>query len=89
MALDSDLHRGGLHLTEFAEVWTAKVNLHPRLQAALNALHDYTSDDHGIRHALKDDAEPEAEDARSLLVTCSAIVNFLVEKASKNGLLPK
>jgi hypothetical protein len=66
---------------------TARVKLHPKLQAALKSLYDYTSDDYGIRHALKDDAEPEAEDARFLLVTYSAVVNYLVEKVSKNGLM--
>ena len=45
----------------------------------------YTSDHHGIRHGLKDDAEPEAEDATLMLVLCSGFVNYLVEKARKKG----
>ncbi len=67
----------------------AKTRLHPKLQEGLKALYGYTSDDHGIRHALKDDAQPEEEDARFLLVSCSAFVNYLAEKARKNGLLPR
>ena len=71
------------------DIVKAKVDLHPKLQEGFKALYSYTSDDHGIRHALKDDAEPEAEDARFLLVTCSGFVNYLIEKARKNDLLPK
>jgi hypothetical protein len=66
-----------------------KVKLHPKLRDAFKALFGYTSDDHGIRHALKDDGLPEAEDATFMLVTCSAFVNYLTEKARKNGLLPR
>jgi hypothetical protein len=65
-----------------------KVRLHPSLQAGLKSLYAYTSDDDGIRHALKDDGEPEPEDAKYFLVSCSAFVNYLTEKARKNGLLP-
>jgi hypothetical protein len=52
-------------------------------------LYGYTSDTHGIRHALKDDSQPNAEDAKFMLVSCSAFVNYLVEKAQKNVLLQK
>jgi hypothetical protein len=68
---------------------TAKTNLHPKLQEGFKALYGYISDTHGIRHALKDDGQPEEEDARFLLVSCSAFVNYLAEKARKNGLLPQ
>ncbi len=64
-----------------------RVNLHPKLQEGFKALYGYTSDTHGIRHALKDDAEPEAEDAKFFLVACSGFVNYLTEKARKHDLL--
>jgi hypothetical protein len=64
-----------------------RVRLHPKQVEGFKALYGYTSDDHGIRHALKDDAEPEPEDAKYLLVSCSAFVNYLTEKATKVGLL--
>jgi hypothetical protein len=67
----------------------ARITLHPKLHEAFKAMYGYTNDAHGIRHALKDDAEPEAEDAMFMLVSCSAFVNYLVEKSRKNGLLPK
>jgi hypothetical protein len=66
-----------------------KTQLHPKLREALKALYAYTSDDCGIRHALKDDGQPDAEDATFMLVTCSAFVNYLAEKARKHGLLPR
>jgi hypothetical protein len=67
----------------------AKTKLHPKLQDGFKALYGYTSDDHGIRHALKDDSQPNEEDARFLLVICSAFVNYFAEKARKTGLLPQ
>lgn len=66
-----------------------RITLHPKLHEAFKAMYSFTSDAHGIRHALKDDAEPVAEDAMFMLVSCSAFVNYLVEKSRKNGLLPK
>jgi hypothetical protein len=66
----------------------ARVRLHPKQVEGFKALYGYTSDDHGIRHALKDDAEPEAEDAKYFLAICSAFVNYVTEKATKGGLLP-
>ncbi len=66
---------------------TAKTKLHPKLQEAFKALYGYTNDTHGIRHALKDDSQPNAGDARFMLVSCSAFVNYLVDKARENGLL--
>jgi hypothetical protein len=71
------------------DVVAARTKLHPKLREGFKALYGYTSDDHGIRHALKDDGEPNVEDARFLLVACSAFVNYLVEKASNIGLLPE
>ncbi len=60
-----------------------QLNLHPSLVAGFKSLYGYTSDDQGIRHALKDDRTPELEDARYFLVTCSAFTNYLIEKARK------
>jgi hypothetical protein len=66
----------------------SKVSLHPKLQEAFKSLYAYTNDTHGIRHALKDDAQPESEDAKFMLVSCSAFVNYLIEKARRHSLLP-
>lgn len=67
----------------------SQIGLHSDLSDGLKKLYWYTSDTGGIRHALKDTTTPEAEDAKFLLVTCAAFVNYLVEKARKANLIPK
>ncbi len=52
--------------------------LHAALKKAFSALYGYTSDSGGIRHSLlKDDIEVTMEDAKFMLVTCSAFINYL------------
>ncbi len=63
-----------------------QVQLHTKLKDGFINLYGYTSDAHGIRHALKDDEHPAFEDARYMLVSCSAFVNYLIEKATKAGI---
>lgn len=68
---------------------TAKeLDLNEHLRDGLKLIYKYTSDDHGIRHGLKDEDHPEQEDAMFFLITCSAFVNFVTEKARKLGKLP-
>lgn len=63
------------------------VPMHPQIKAAFQSLYSYSSDADGIRHALKDDNPDVAlEDATFMLVTCSAFVNYMVEKARKAGI---
>jgi hypothetical protein len=62
-------------------------DLHPKPHEAFMALYSYTSDTHGIRHALKHDGEPEAEVAMFMRVACFAFVIYVTEKGRKNGLL--
>jgi hypothetical protein len=61
------------------------VNAHPALEGALSKLYGYTSDADGIRHALMDEPNLDSEDARFMLVSCSAFVNYLREKARRAG----
>lgn len=58
---------------------------HPALVAAFDKLYGYTSDAQGIRHALMDEPNLESEDAKFMLVACSAFVNYLVAKRSRSG----
>ena len=68
---------------------TAKeLGLNENLRNGFKLIYKYTSDAHGIRHALKDEEEPVQEDARFMLVTCSAFVNYATEKARKLNKLP-
>lgn len=58
-----------------------KGHIHPAMKRAFMQLYGYTSDQGGIRHALMDDSEePTLEEARYMLVICSAFSNYLVSK---------
>ncbi|MBR3299079.1 MAG: hypothetical protein IKI64_07740 [Clostridia bacterium] len=59
------------------------VHIHPSMEKAFSALYGYTNDEHGIRHGSIDFTGANAEDARYMLITCSAFVNYLIEKWSK------
>jgi len=60
--------------------------LHPAFREALNKLYGFTSDAQGIRHALLGQSDLDVEDARFMLIVCSAFINYLASKASKAGL---
>lgn len=58
-----------------------KGHIHPAMKRAFQQLYGYTSDQGGIRHALMDGSEePTLEEARYMLVICSAFSNYLVSK---------
>jgi hypothetical protein len=63
-----------------------KTALHTVLKEAFQKLYTYTSDSQGIRHALMDEQTLDLEDAKFMLVSCSAFVNYLVVKAQKAGI---
>lgn len=48
--------------------------------AGFNNLYGYTSDESGIRHGGINFIDSPAEDARYMLVSCSAFINYLIEK---------
>jgi hypothetical protein len=52
--------------------------LHGALKSSFSALYGYTSDAGGIRHSLlEDDIDIGFEDAKFMLVSCSAFINYL------------
>lgn len=60
--------------------------LHPALQRAAHALHGFSSEDGGIRHAkLEGDTDPTRDEARFCIVTCSALVNLLRAQRAEAG----
>lgn len=63
-----------------------KVGLHGALKKAFSSLYGYTSSAEGIRHALLEESSLSFEDAKFMLVSCSAFINYLVSKASKAGI---
>ena len=64
----------------------SKIELHKSLRNAFDKLYSYTSDAEGIRHALLDESNLSFEDAKFMLVSCSAFINYLKVKASKAGI---
>lgn len=63
-----------------------KVGLHRALEEAFSHLYGYTSSADGIRHSLMDEHKLSFEDAKFMLVSCSAFINYLITKASKAGI---
>ena len=60
--------------------------LHPALRNAFNSLYGYTSDAEGIRHGMLGESGLSVEDAKFMLIACSAFINYLVAKAEKAGI---
>ena len=61
------------------------VHIHSSLENAFSSLYGYTCDENGIRHGGIDFANAPAEDAKYMLVSCSAFVNYLIEKWGKTN----
>lgn len=61
------------------------IRIHEALKIAFEKIYGYTSDSDGIRHGRMDFKNAPAEDAKYMLVSCSAFVNYLMEKYSKVG----
>lgn len=59
--------------------------IHTALRDAFSKMYGYTSDSDGIRHGGIDFKNAPAEDAKYMLVSCSAFVNYLIEKHGKIG----
>ena len=65
-----------------------KIELHGALKKAFDSLYGYTSTAEGIRHAyglLEGKSNLNLEDAKFMLISCSAFVNYLKVKACKAG----
>jgi hypothetical protein len=63
------------------------VGLHPALKNGFSSIYGYTSDEGGIRHAMIDESTCDFDDAKYMLVSCSAFINYLIMKATKAGLI--
>jgi len=59
--------------------------LHGALKSAFDKMYGYASDSDGIRHGGIDFKNAPSEDAKYMLISCSAFVNYLIEKHSKIG----
>ena len=61
------------------------IEIHNSLEEAFKKLYGYTSDADGIRHGGIDFTNASEEDAKYMLVSCSAFINYLKVKYSKIG----
>ena len=59
----------------------SEIKLHPALKGAFNSLYGYTSNANGIRHALMEKDTNDYHDAKFMLVTCSAFINYVKGKS--------
>lgn len=62
-----------------------QIGLHPALKTAFSSLYGYTSDEGGIRHALTEIEKVDFNDAKFMLVVCSAFINFVEGKMQYEG----
>lgn len=64
-----------------------KIQLHGALKKSFSSLYGYASSAEGIRHSLLEEKTALSfEDAKFMLVSCSAFVNYLISKTSKADL---
>ena len=59
------------------------IYIHGAMKNGFQSLYGYTSDESGIRHGGIEDKEGTEEDAKFMLITCSAFVNYLKVKFNK------
>jgi hypothetical protein len=62
------------------------IEIHQSLKGGFEKIYGYTSDEGGIRHGLLDEPDISSEDAKFMLVGCSAFINYLIAKAIKAGI---
>ena len=62
-----------------------KIEIHPALKSAYSNIYGYTSDENGTRHANGiGEKNATFEEAKYMLVSCSAFVNYLKENFEKD-----
>src|SRR5205814_4142658 len=70
-------------LGDALKVLREKGSVHPALEKAFSAIYGYTSDANGIRHALTEESNLTFSDAKFMVISCSAFVNYLRGKAAE------
>lgn len=66
---------------------SSKTEIHGSLKSGFKKLYGYSSDEGGIRHAILEQPNIGFEEAKYMIVSCSAFVNYLITKANAAGLL--
>ncbi len=68
-------------LGEALKIIETRHHIPKSLRSAFSSLYGYTSSSGGIRHSfLENDIEINIEEARFMLITCSAFINYLINK---------
>ncbi|MEO8588715.1 MAG: hypothetical protein ABI432_05050 [Flavobacteriales bacterium] len=72
----------------FGALEASGLKINGQVRSAFEKLYAWTNNkDSGIRHAIVEiPNEPDFDDAKFMLVTCSAFVNFIIGKANKSGI---
>lgn len=73
------------NLATALKVLEKKGHMHPALEKAFSSLYGYTSDANGIRHALMEQSNLTSADARFMLISCSAFVNYVIATTENNS----
>lgn len=68
------------------KIFEKKAIIHPALKKSLLSLYGYTSDADGIRHAMLEEPKLTFNDAKFMFVSCTAFTNYLISKASEQGI---
>jgi hypothetical protein len=63
-----------------------KIQIHKALKTGLSNIYGWTSDAQGIRHSLLDEPTLTFDDAKFMLVSCSAFINYLLAKCLAAGI---
>jgi hypothetical protein len=71
-------------LGEALKLIEKKHNIPNSLKAGFSSIYGYTSDKGGIRHGLlQDDIDVGIDEARFMLIACSAFINYLISKSNE------
>jgi len=63
-----------------------KIEIHTALKQAYSKIYGFASDAAGIRHGWSDELTLDFADAKYMLVSCSAFINYLILKTAKAGI---
>lgn len=69
------------------KILAEKVNIHSALTTSFLNLYGYTSDEGGIRHSLLEQSKVTYDEAKYMLVSCSAFMNYLIAKSVEAKIL--
>lgn len=68
------------------DVLQKNMNLHGAIKSGFSSLYGYSSNADGIRHALLEEPTLTYIDAKYMLVTCSAFINYIIGHAGRLGI---